>query len=560
MNLQNFYTPVDGEKLNELLLESQYNEDKRNFVVKGFKFGFNLGYRGKSKIKINSPNLKIRIGDETDLWNKVMKEVGEKRYAGPFSKVPFKNYIQSPIGLVPKDNGTDSRLIFHLSYPKKPNSTSINANTPAHLCKVKYPEFSDAILRCLEEGSEIVYLGRSDVQAAFRNLGISKRFWRFLILKARSPLDGKWYWFCDKNLPFGAAVSCKLYQEVSDCVAHIIKFRTGKKPVNYLDDYLFAAIHALLCNRQLECFLSICDQIGLPVSMKKTFWASTRMIFLGFLIDTVLRLVMIPIEKVSRAKNMIEFVLNKFNHNSQSKRKITVLQLQRICGFLNFLGRAILPGRAFTRRLYAPLKNNKLRQHHHLRVTPEMKLDLDMWYTFVTHPSIFCRSFMDYSKTWQPEELNFYLDASKNPKLGFGGFCDTDWMTHQWSGIENIDPSIGYLELCAITAGVLAWIDRFANRKIIIFTDNESAKSMVNTTSSNCKNCMVLICIIVLKCLVHNVRLYAKYVKSKSNSIADSLSRLQYKRFHKLTRNMKMSKTPTKVSKQIWPLSKIWAD
>ena len=31
-----------------------------------------------------------------------MKEVKVKRLAGPYEEVPFENYIQSPIGLVPK--------------------------------------------------------------------------------------------------------------------------------------------------------------------------------------------------------------------------------------------------------------------------------------------------------------------------------------------------------------------------------------------------------------------------------------------------------------------------
>ena len=58
-------------------------------------------------------------GQETEiiLWNKVMKEVKEKRFAGPFKEIPFEHFIQSPIGLVPKDGGKYYRLIFHLSYP-----------------------------------------------------------------------------------------------------------------------------------------------------------------------------------------------------------------------------------------------------------------------------------------------------------------------------------------------------------------------------------------------------------------------------------------------------------
>ena len=80
-------------------------------------------------MKLNGPE------DKIVLWNKVMKEVEVKCYVGPFPEPPFANFIQSPIGLVPKD----IRLIFHLSYPKNSNK-SINANTLKELCKVTYPD------------------------------------------------------------------------------------------------------------------------------------------------------------------------------------------------------------------------------------------------------------------------------------------------------------------------------------------------------------------------------------------------------------------------------------
>ena len=131
-----------------------------------------------------------------------MKEVKLKRYAGPFKQIPFENYIQSPIGLVPKDNGKDVRLIFHLSYPRCTHSTSINANTDKGQCKVTYPDFSDAIKRCLEEGMGC-FIGCSDSRSAFRNLCIQKLDWSLLVMMATSPIDGKVYYFFDKCLPFG---------------------------------------------------------------------------------------------------------------------------------------------------------------------------------------------------------------------------------------------------------------------------------------------------------------------------------------------------------------------
>ena len=98
-----------------------YDEYKTKHLVDGFTHGFDLKFRGNHKVKRTAANLKFQpgVGSPLELWNKVMKEVKAKRYAGPFVKPPFEHFIQSPIGLVPKDKGTKTRLIFHLSHPRK---------------------------------------------------------------------------------------------------------------------------------------------------------------------------------------------------------------------------------------------------------------------------------------------------------------------------------------------------------------------------------------------------------------------------------------------------------
>ena len=205
---------------------------------------------------IKSPNLKFReVGDPVTLWNKVIKEVKEKRYASPFKTIPFENYIQSPIGLVPKDGGKDTRLIFHLSYPRKGES-SVNSNTPKELCTVQYPDFLEAIQLCLQQGKGCK-IAKSDMKSAFRNLGIKPQHWKYLIMKAVNPMDGQTYYFVDKCLPFGASISCSHFQRFSNAVKHIVQWKTKKNLVNYLDDFLFAALMTFLCNNQVEMFFLV---------------------------------------------------------------------------------------------------------------------------------------------------------------------------------------------------------------------------------------------------------------------------------------------------------------
>ena len=202
------------------------------------------------------------------------------------------------------------------------------------------------------------------------------------------------------------------------------------------------------------------------------FWATTILVFLGLLIDTVNRQVSIPVEKIEKALDLIETMLGK------KSKKCTLLQLQKTCGFLNFISRCVLPGRAFTRQLYAytSRKDNGIKQlkpHHHIHINAKMRHDLETWRLFLHHPSAFCRSFIDFDKTWNADDIDFYTDASG--KTGFGGICGTSWMFGFWSEkFLKYHPSIEYLELYALVAAVLAWIDRFYNQRVVIFCDNKS--------------------------------------------------------------------------------------
>ena len=167
-------------------------------------------------------------------------------------------------------------------------------------------------------------------------------------------------------MPFGSAISCAHFQMLSDAIAFIMLKKTGKEVVNYLDDFLFIALLRWLCDKNLQIFIDLCKEIGLPLSTEKTHWSNTVIIFLGMLIDTVNQMVSIPREKVLNATSLIAQML------AAKKRKVTVAQVQKLCGTLNFLSRAIVPGCPFTMRMYASLsgmKQKELKPHHHVRLT-----------------------------------------------------------------------------------------------------------------------------------------------------------------------------------------------
>ena len=188
-NLLEIVTPVDVQALESLLVETKYDSKKAKYLVEGFTKGFSIKFEGPCIGRRTAPNLKLRVGSKLELWNKVMKEVQLGRYAGPFEEPPFENFIQSPIGLVPKDQGKKTRLIFHLSYPR--TGDSVNSGIPKQFTIVKYPDFEEAVKLCILAGAGC-FTAKSDMSAAFRNVPLAPEVWKLMVMKAEHPVTGNY--------------------------------------------------------------------------------------------------------------------------------------------------------------------------------------------------------------------------------------------------------------------------------------------------------------------------------------------------------------------------------
>ena len=170
-------------------------------------------------------------------------------------------------------------------------------------------------------------------------------------MKAEDPTTGEIRYFIDKCLPFGASISCALFQKFSDALKFLTEYRTAapKSVTNYLDDFLFIATTLLHCNYVMREFILLCDELGIPIAEDKTEWATLRVIFLGILLDGISLTLGILLEKRTHALNLLYGMIHK--------KKAIVRDLQSLCGYLNFLNKAIFPGRVFTRRMYAKFSN-----------------------------------------------------------------------------------------------------------------------------------------------------------------------------------------------------------
>ena len=205
--------------------------------------------------------------------------------------------------------------------------------------------------------------------------------------------------------------------------------------------------------------MELCSEINLPVAIEKTEWATTLIVFLGILLNGRTLTLSVPIEKQQKALKLLK--------DLTGKKRATIKQMQVLTGYLNFLKKAIVPGRTFTRRMYVKYANlsgsakhgNKLKQHHHVSLDAEFRFDCEVWHFFLSNyrDLVICRPMMDLSTWTTARQLKLSSDASAAKNLGVGAVFNNDWIAEQWEPgfIEKFNPSIEYLELFGLTAAIL---------------------------------------------------------------------------------------------------------
>ena len=189
-------------------------------------------------------------------------------------------------------------------------------------------------------------------------------------------------------------------------------------------------------------------------------------------------------------------------------------------------------------------------------------MDCDIWLEFLRGPlsSVVNRKMIDIlcPAASSSTDVGFYSDASASESFGFSAILGTKWLRDDWTCqfIKCAKPSIEYLKLFALCAGVITWAEHLADQNICIHCDNIAVVHMINKMTSSCKNCMLLIRLLTLNNLKFNQKLTAIYVSTHSNDLADKLSRNQMNRFRKLGPMMNL--IPDQIEESIWPVWKVW--
>ena len=497
-------TPI---KVNELApLLKRYDHDKAQYILNGFTEGFPIHLENTPISKISYRNHASALSKPGVVDAMLQIELNQHRIAGPFDRAPLPNLVVSPLGLREKREPNKFRLIHDLSFNE---DFSVNRNIPREFCSVSYETLDDycSIIKQCGVGA---LMAKADIESAFRLIPIHPKNHNLLGFSWK----GKLYY--DQSLPMGLSESCRIFETFSTSIQWILQNIYQIKWVSHLlDDFLFCGpkdTHT--CYDSLANFEHLCKKVNIPIKHSKTVHPTTLMEAHGIEIDSRRMELRLPKDKLATCKQLLT---NLFN-----SKRATLLQLQSVLGHLNFACKAIVPGRAFLRRIIH-LTLGLTKPHHHVRITEQARADINVWLEFL---ETFNGRSLFLNDTWiSSSTLRMYTDAAGS--LGYAAVFGSHWFAHPWQDDLAIR-EITYKELFPIVLALEIWGHLLRNNRIIFRTDNQAVVAIINKQTSKDIHVMVLVRRLVSSALKFNIQFKAEHIYGYTNVVADKLSRLKF--------------------------------
>ena len=497
-------------------------------IIDGFKFGFDLGFKG-TLTNTFPKNNKSAMLHQDGVTEAIRKEISRGHTAGPFPAPPFPINHISPLGAAPKPDGS-IRLIMDLSQPK---GYSINEFISKDDFPCKYTPFDEAT-RLIRIAGKGCYLTKVDIKHAYRLLPVRPEDWPLLVY------HWKGQYCVDLKLPFGGRSSASIFTDFADLVCWIVNNRFNLVVIHYSDDYLLISpANIILASKQKDTLLSTFQYLNIPVAEDKLIGPATSLPYLGIQIDTMAMEISVPADKLEATLALLPKWLGR--------RTATKQELLSLIGKLHHISLVVRPGRLFLRRLI-DLSTTVKKLRHHVNLNTEAQKDILWWSEWL--PTWNSASFIPQSRSILNSDLCLHTDASG---IGLGAIFGKQWIQARWDQLHaNMD--VDFQELFAILAAAYTWGSNWAGQRIIFITDNKPITQIWDKGSSPSPKIMILVRKLFLIAVSNQFSVAFKHISGTSNPIADALSRFQEKRFRALMPDAAV--LPTKIPEEIWTIMK----
>jgi len=476
-------------------LIKEYPDNSVTEAILGIcQFGARIGFEGvRSSITIH-PNLSSAFEYPDVVTAEIEAEVKKNRLRKYCSYNTLPGYfIASPLGLTDKSDGT-KRRIHHLSYPPN-DANSINSGIPELYGSISYSSITEAISAIQHFGNSCSLVKR-DFESAFRHIPVSP---------LDTPLLGL-YWqntyYAEQYLPFGLRTAPYIFNLFAETFHWILEDELQRmalpaKIVHYLDDFLIILPPATTTDLNIYTtrFSELCQEVGLSIKESKNE-EGTIASFGGIEMDTENMVIRLPERKLLKAQQLVQ--------NAMDQTSLSLLELQKLTGYLNFVATVVPLGRTFLRRLYnMQLYFPTERSYYRRRISSEAQSDLTWWQKVLAMAPE--RSIRKESR----ETISMWSDAAGTKGLGafyIESYPQQNPQPNPGSAFSITLPSrlshtqehINTKEMRAVEQALLHWGKIWKGKRVICHVDNRAVfhglenRTIRGTTMNVLRRCLLL--------------------------------------------------------------------
>lgn len=403
-----------------------------------------------------------------------------------------KGQFVSSIFLVPKKN-SEYRFILNLKQLNK-------FIEPQHF------KLED-IRSVLSLISKRCYMGSLDLKDAYYHIPIHKDYRKYL----RFTFEDKLYEF--NCLPFGLCTAPYVFTKLmKPVIGHLRK--NGITSVIYLDDLWCKGLSHENCKTNLLYSESLFKALGFTINYEKSAMnPSMRVTYLGHILDSKKFVISLPSQKIKSALYKLKTLLQL--------KTFSIRFLAEVIGTLVSCKYAIPYGQLHT-RILERVKIKKLKLFDgsfdakmSFSSHSVCKKEISWWIKALDNAYCSIRT-DEYS-------ITIFTDASLT---GWGATANGN-KTHGWWNLEEQKLHINELELLAILYGLKSLCRSYRNSQILVRSDNTTAIAYINRQGgTKFLNLHKRATQIWNWCENQNNWIFATYIASRDNTIADSESRV----------------------------------
>ena len=413
-----------------------------------------------------------------------------KKGAIEHSKFESGQFV-SNIFIVPKPNGK-YRPIINLRY----------LNYFVHYEHFKQETFK-VVLDLIQEQD---FFCSIDLQEAYFSVPINKNFQKFL----KFMWNGHLFHF--KCLPFGLSSAPRIFTKLLKPIYAWFR-QQCIRCAYYIDDSLNMDKNFQVCLKNTRIIISVLESLGFTINREKSVIVPVqRIMFFGFIIDSVNFVVMLPEEKVQKIIDFAKLLLGK--------DYITARLLASFIGLVVNAFYAVLEGplhyRSLERDKVFALKGS-WNFENPVNLSENSKQELLWWASNVSKKN---------GKKIRPVNVEIICrtDASF---LGWGAYDTVSGISTngRWS-TQELHFSINYLELLAIFFALQSIYSSVKDQHIEFQCDNVSAVKYINDMGGMTSSDMDSLTYNIWNwCIQRNIYISAVHISGFSNVRADYLSR-----------------------------------